>query len=605
QLARWNDTGMGYDPAAATIPQLLAGPVQRHPAAVALRRGPRSLTYAELEALSNRLAHALRARGISRGQLVGLCLERSPEMLVAQLAILKAGAAYVPLDPAFPAERLAYMAQDAQLALLLTQSSLTGLLPWPRERTLLVDADAALLAAQPDSPPPADELAARPEDAAYVIYTSGSTGRPKGVVVPHRAVVNFLLSMARAPGLSASDRLLAVTTLSFDIAVLELLLPLSVGAQIVLASRDEAMDGQALCALLLSSQATVMQATPATWRMLVEAGWAGSPAFKALIGGEPLPPDLAAQLLERCGQLWNMYGPTETTVWSTIMRITDARDITIGRPIANTQVHILDPRGQPCPIGVPGEICIGGDGVTLGYLRRPELTAERFIDDPWRPGARLYRTGDRGRWRHDGLLEHHGRMDFQVKVRGYRIELGEIEANLATHPQVARNVVIVREDRPGDARLVAYVVPRDEMPGAQALREHLRQSLPEYMLPQHYVQLQAIPLLPNGKIDRKALPAPTEASADASAPVRDAAAPRTPAEAAFFDLGGHSLLAMRAVGEMEAALGSRIPVRRLIFETLAQIAASMAPEAAPPPRRSWLDRLPRSRRARARASVED
>jgi Acyl-CoA synthetases (AMP-forming)/AMP-acid ligases II len=235
---------------------------------------------------------------------------------------------------------------------------------------------------------------------------------------------------------------------------------------------------------------------------------------------------------------------------------------------------------------VPGEICIGGDGVTLGYLRRPELTAERFIDDPWRPGARLYRTGDRGRWRHDGLLEHHGRMDFQVKVRGYRIELGEIEANLATHPQVARNVVIVREDRPGDARLVAYVVPRDEMPGAQALREHLRQSLPEYMLPQHYVQLQAIPLLPNGKIDRKALPAPTEASADASAPVRDAAAPRTPAEAAvaeiwkrllgiehvspsdnFFDLGGHSLLAMRAVGEMEAALGSRIPVRRLIFES--------------------------------------
>ncbi|UZG49710.1 non-ribosomal peptide synthetase/type I polyketide synthase [Caldimonas thermodepolymerans] len=617
QLARWNDTGMGYDPAAATIPQLLAGPVQRHPAAVALRRGPRSLTYAELEALSNRLAHALRARGISRGQLVGLCLERSPEMLVAQLAILKAGAAYVPLDPAFPAERLAYMAQDAQLALLLTQSSLTGLLPWPRERTLLVDADAALLAAQPDSPPPADELAARPEDAAYVIYTSGSTGRPKGVVVPHRAVVNFLLSMARAPGLSASDRLLAVTTLSFDIAVLELLLPLSVGAQIVLASRDEAMDGQALCALLLSSQATVMQATPATWRMLVEAGWAGSPAFKALIGGEPLPPDLAAQLLERCGQLWNMYGPTETTVWSTIMRITDARDITIGRPIANTQVHILDPRGQPCPIGVPGEICIGGDGVTLGYLRRPELTAERFIDDPWRPGARLYRTGDRGRWRHDGLLEHHGRMDFQVKVRGYRIELGEIEANLATHPQVARNVVIVREDRPGDARLVAYVVPRDEMPGAQALREHLRQSLPEYMLPQHYVQLQAIPLLPNGKIDRKALPAPTEASADASAPVRDAAAPRTPAEAAvaeiwkrllgiehvspsdnFFDLGGHSLLAMRAVGEMEAALGSRIPVRRLIFETLAQLAETSTTTEPPrhartadTPRKPWFNRL--------------
>ena len=593
ELERWNSTRSTSDELALPVDRLLAAQALRTPGATALRCNGKQLGYAELEARTNRLAHELRSHGVGRGALVGLCVERSLEMVVAQLAILKSGAAYVPLDPAFPAERLAYMAEDAGLALLVTESALTALLPWPRERSVLLDVDAARIAARPASALPADELSARPEDAAYVIYTSGSTGRPKGVVVPHRAVVNFLLSMAREPGLSSSDRLLAVTTLSFDIAVLELLLPLTVGAQVVLASRDEAVDGQALCALLLSSQATVMQATPATWRMLIEAGWAGSSAFKALIGGEALPADLAEQLIARTGELWNMYGPTETTVWSTCCRVASLdAGISIGQPIANTQVHILDERLQPCPIGVPGEICIGGDGVTLGYLHRPELTAERFVDDPWRPGARLYRTGDRGRWRHDGLLEHQGRMDFQVKVRGYRIELGEIETTLAAHPQVARTVVIVREDRPGDARLVAYVVPRGQMAPAHDLREHLRQSLPDYMLPQHYVSLDAIPLLPNGKIDRKSLPVPSDG---AVAHDTSFAAPRTEAEIAvaeiwqrllgidqvgladnFFDLGGHSLLAMRAVGEMERVLGARISVRRMIFETLGQIAAANA-----------------------------
>jgi amino acid adenylation domain-containing protein len=623
ELDRWNATDTTGHDTALTVDRLLAGQAQRTPAVSALRCGGQQLSYAELDARSNRLAHELRSHGISRGALVGLCVERSIEMVVTQLAILKAGAAYVPLDPAFPAERLAYMADDARLALLVTEAALTSLLPWPRERTLLLDGDAARIASRPATAVPADELAARPDDPAYVIYTSGSTGRPKGVVVPHRAVVNFLLSMAREPGLTSSDRLLAVTTLSFDIAVLELLLPLTVGAQVVLASRDDAIDGQALCSLLLSSQATVMQATPATWRMLIEAGWAGSPAFKALIGGEALPADLAAQLLERTGELWNMYGPTETTVWSTCCKVSSLdAGISIGRPIANTQVHILDERLQPCPIGVPGEICIGGDGVTLGYLHRPELTADRFIDDPWRPGAKLYRTGDRGRWRHDGMLEHQGRMDFQVKVRGYRIELGEIETTLASHPQVARTVVIVREDRPGDARLVAYVVPRGDTPQPHALREHLRLSLPDYMLPQHFVAIDAIPLLPNGKIDRKALPAPTDAG-----PIHDATfvAPHTEAQIAiadiwkrllaidqvalsdnFFDLGGHSLLAMRAVGEMEPILGCRIPVRRMIFETLAQLAADATPapqtaaaSAQPPAAKPWFNRLLNAVGARA------
>jgi len=293
--------------------------------------------------------------------------------------------------------------------------------------------------------------------------------------------VNFLLGMARTPGLTASDRLVAVTTLSFDIAALELLLPLTVGAEIVLAGREVATDGHALRALLESSKATVMQATPSTWRMLLEAGWQGTPEFKVLVGGEGLPQDLAHHLLDRCAQLWNMYGPTETTVWSTCWNVERAsRGITIGQPIANTQVHVLDERLQPRPIGVPGEIYIGGSGVTLGYLNRAELTAERFIADPFGPaGARLYRTGDRGRWRHDGLLEHLGRLDFQVKVRGYRIELGEIEANLMHHPALVRAVVITREDRPGDVRLVAYVVPRA---GHSRAEHHRTARLPRHDL---------------------------------------------------------------------------------------------------------------------------
>jgi acyl-coenzyme A synthetase/AMP-(fatty) acid ligase/acyl carrier protein len=402
--------------------------------------------------------------------------------------------------------------------------------------------------------------------------------------------------MAREPGLGAADRLVAVTTLSFDIAVLELLLPLWVGAQVVLASREQAGDGHALRELIESSAATVMQATPATWRMLIEAGWRGSPGFKALIGGEALPPDLAAQLLERTGELWNMYGPTETTVWSTCWRVQAPQDgISIGRPIANTSVWILDENRQMCPIGVPGEIYIGGEGVTLGYLNRPELTAERFVADPFSevPGARLYRTGDRGRWRANGLLEHMGRLDFQVKVRGYRIELGEIESALGAHEGVGRCVVITREDEPGDVRLVAYVVPRGEMPAAGSLREHLKAGLPDYMVPQHFVQLEAIPLLPNGKIDRKALPRPVDSGHAAAAGFE---APVTPAEVAlariwsevlrvdrvsatdnFFDLGGHSLLVMRVIVGMEKEEGLKLNPRQFVFESLRQIAAGATP----------------------------
>ena len=624
-LARFNATEADYD-RAARIESLIARQVLATPDAIAVTSRAEHVTYRDLDRRASSLALDLRRRGVNRGDLVGLSCGRGAHMLVGLYGILKAGAAYVPMDPAYPAERLAYMAEDAALALLITDAASEAAVAWSPDRTVVLDRDAAALASHPATSVLPDPLRdATPDDPAYVIYTSGSTGKPKGVVVPHRAVVNFLSSMARQPGVTAADRLVAVTTLSFDIAALELLLPLTVGAEIVLASREQASDGQLLRALLESSQATVLQATPATWRMVIEAGWAGSPTLKALVGGETLPADLALQLLARCGQAWNMYGPTETTIWSTCWKVeAPERGIFIGRPIANTQVHILDERRQVCPIGVPGEICIGGDGVTLGYHNRPDLTAERFLPDPFGsvPGAGLYRTGDRGRWRAVGLLEHLGRMDSQVKVRGHRIELGEIESNLATHAHVAQTVVIVREDQPGDVRLVAYVVASDGIPTAGELREHLRTTLPEYMLPQHYVQLEAIPRLPNGKIDRKGLPEPAATEAGPARSRRTA--PRTETEVAiasiwsellgvsdieaadnFFDLGGHSLLAMRAVDQIHKRFGRQVHVRHLVFETLEQMASGLedapptvpvAPEAADMDKASdgrsgWLDRL--------------
>jgi amino acid adenylation domain-containing protein len=609
-LASWNATAVDHG-VASCVHRLVEAQVTRTPQAVAVvQPGTGRLTYAELDSRANRVARLLRTRGIGRGALVGICIERGIDMVVAQLACLKAGAAYVPLDPAYPAERLTGMAADSQLALLLTESSLVHVIDWPRERSVRLDIDAMAIAAQSDSTLAAElDLDARADDPAYVIYTSGSTGVPKGVVVPHRAVTNFLASMAREPGFAAGDRLLAVTTLSFDIAVLELLLPLSVGACTIVADREQALDADALAALIDGHGVNVMQATPSTWRMLVDAGWRGTDGFKALVGGEALRQDLAEQLLARTTELWNMYGPTETTVWSTCWRVDrPERGIAIGRPIANTQVHVLDARGEPCPIGVPGEIHIGGAGVALGYLRRPELTAERFIAD-----GTVYRTGDLGRWHEDGQLEHLGRLDFQVKVRGHRIELGEIETNLASHPQLAQAVVIVREDQPGDARLVAYIVGKGVLPTAHELREALRRRLPDYMVPQHFVPLDAVPLLPNGKIDRHMLPAPDAGSAERR---HDAhfTPPSTEQEIAiariwsgllgideisttdnFFDLGGHSLLAMRAITDIERELGVRLGVRRLIFETLAQISITSSDGPAQPrletKPRGWLDRV--------------
>ena len=574
QLAAFNATVAAY-PQDARVEHLIAAQARRTPQAVAVVSGGTELTYQALDARANAVALTLAQRGVGPGQLVGMACGRNEHLLVGMLGILKTGAGYVPLDPAFPAERLAYMRADAGLRWIVSDRSVSD---------TLVAGDSTVL--RVDDLPPAEHGPVQQEDTsapAYVIYTSGSTGKPKGVVVPQRAVVNFLASMAQAPGLAASDRLVAVTTSSFDIAVLELLLPLMLGARVILADRDTVLDGAALMALIDRHQATVMQATPSGWRLLLEAGWQGRPEFKALVGGEGLPDDLAQQLLARTRELWNMYGPTETTVWSTCWRVQSGRRaISIGSPIANTDVHVLDANLQSCPIGVAGELFIGGDGVASGYLNRPDLSEERFIADPRRLGHRMYRTGDRGRWCNDGLLEHLGRLDFQVKVRGYRIELGEIEAALQTHPSVDQVVVVAREDTPGDVRLVAYVVSRGPAASAEALRDHLRHSLPEYMVPQHVATIERLPLTPNGKIDRKALPRP---ELELAVVGKSRLAPRTPLEQQvlgameqvlnlpglslrddFFALGGHSLLAAKLTARLNKELGSNLPLRS-IFET--------------------------------------
>lgn len=553
----------------------------RTPDSVAVVASGRSLTYQELEHRANAIANVLRQRGVGVGSLVGICLGRSVDMLPAMLGVLKAGAGYVPLDPGFPADRLQFYAEDAGLAQVITEREHAELAGLPRGRQLRVDDDAALISAASQVDPKVDV----PEDAtAYVIYTSGSTGKPKGVVLPQRAVCNFLQSMRHTPGMTAQDVILAVTTLSFDIAVLELWLPLTVGAKIILAQREQVVDGRVLARLLDEHPVTLMQATPTTWQLLLEAGWKPRAGLKALCGGEALPPNVAQELTKGGVDLWNMYGPTETTVWSTVAQVkAPIGRIHIGRPIDNTQVWILDEALRPVPVGAEGEICIGGEGVATGYHNRPDLTAEKFIPDTLGavPGKRIYRTGDLGRWTPEGVIEHLGRMDFQVKIRGYRIELGEIEARLLAQPGVARAVATVREDAPGDKRLVAYVVPKA---GAQldglALRTALQSGVPDYMVPQHIAAIEQLPLLPNGKVDRKSLPAisldnPAHGADGYVAPVTDVELALVPIWEDvlgtrpigvlddFYSLGGDSILAARLMARIEEATGHQLPLEAL------------------------------------------
>ncbi len=560
----------------------------RSPDAPAVDDGTHSLTYRQLNARANQIARQLRDLGVGPELLVGLYLHRSVNLLAALLGILKAGGAYVPLDPAYPTDRLAMMLDDAHPAVVVTEDSLRETLPATDSACLVLDGHPPTSASIPDDNLPAG---ATPANLAYVIYTSGSTGKPKGVEISHAALANLLASMRTILGIEPDDALLALTTLSFDIAALELLLPLVSGARVELVDRETAADASGLMERLRDAEIRFIQATPATWRMLLDAGWRGKPGLTMLCGGEAMPRALADRLLDRGGTLWNVYGPTETTIWSSAWRVEPGDGpISIGKPIANTQLYVLNPVLEPVPPGVTGELYIGGVGLARGYRGRPALTAERFVPDPFarRPGARLYRTGDLARWRPDGTLECLGRVDHQVKIRGFRIELGEIESALSAHPAVRQAVVITREYAPDDFRLVAYLTAHENAPAVAELRRYLKIILPDYMIPSAFVSLESIPKTPNGKVDRASLPAPEGGRSASVAFV----APRSPIEELlagvwssvlgverigafdnFFDLGGHSLLATQVASRLRDAIGLDLPLREFFGDpTIAGVA---------------------------------
>ncbi|MEG4119048.1 amino acid adenylation domain-containing protein [Microcoleus sp. N9_B4] len=501
------------------IHKLVEFQVRQTPNAIAAIFKAEQITYQELNNKANQLAHYLKSLGVNSETLIGVCVDRSLNMLIGLLGVLKAGSAYVPLDPTYPEDRLAFMLEDSQLPLLLSQTHLLSSLP-KRNGMRVVCLDSDWQKIEQFSQDNLDSEVT-PDDLAYTIYTSGSTGKPKGVQIIHRAVVNLLLSMKQEPGLTERDVLLAVTTISFDIAVLELFLPLIVGARVVIVSRAVAIDPMKLSKTITESGATVLQATPATWKMLLAVNWQGDRNLKILCGGEPLNRHLANQLLERSSSLWNMYGPTETTIWSTIHQVESGEEtIPIGRPILNTQIYLFKyPRHshndnlELVTDGSDGEIYIGGMGIARGYLNRPEITEERFIDDNFNnePGGRLYKTGDLGRYLPDGNIAIIGRSDYQVKIQGHRIELKDVEAACFDNPAVKDVVVVVSNDAHGHDYLVAYVVLNSQVlkQSSAGFRAMLKEKLPDYMIPALVVFMDALPLTPNCKVDRQALPAPT------------------------------------------------------------------------------------------------
>ena len=577
----------------ASLPELVEAQVRRSPEATALMYRDEEISYRELNGRANQLATELKSRGVGPDRLVGVCLDRTPDLLVALLAVLKAGGAYVPLDPAYPPDRIDYMLTDSGAGLLITHSAIADRLGERPGEVVVIDRDWPQISRHDtaDRPP-----RAHPDHLAYVIYTSGSTGRPKGVMVPHAGLVNFLQAMLIEPGLRAEDTLAAVTTFSFDIAGLEFYLPLLAGGRVVLVARDEAADGDRLAARLRAANATVLQATPSTWQLLLDAGWSAPPGFRALCGGEALPPDLAERMVAAGATVWNLYGPTETTIWSSrhqVETVTAGAPVPLGRPIEQTQLYVVDGTLRRVPQGAAGELGIGGRGVVRGYLCRPGLTAERFVPDPFgEPGARMYRTGDLVRLRRHGELEFLGRIDNQVKVRGFRIELGEIESALREHEGVREAAVVAREDRPGDKRLVAHVTPVEGSDGLErALRDRLSTRLPDYMMPAMFMFHDGLPRTPNGKIDRNALPAP---DGDRPEVATDYVAPRTPLERQiaemfaralgvdrvglrddFFELGGHSLLAAKLLAGLRQDFHVELQLQSLFFTPTVENIASI------------------------------
>jgi amino acid adenylation domain-containing protein len=581
-LIDWNATALEY-PKTESLADLVEAQVERSPDAIAVIYGDTAISYRELNARANQLARELVKHGVHEGSIAGLCVERSIDMMIALLAVIKSGGSYLPLDPAYPPARLGYMMADSEMDVLITQRSLLPSVSAFCGPAIQLDADDWKTNSRANL-----GVAVSGESLAYIIYTSGSTGRPKGVRIPRRALMNVLWSTQQKLQLSTADRWLAIITISFDMAAPEIWLPWIVGATTVVGGRDVAADGDQLRELIAKHDITVLHATPATWSILFLSGWQGKRDLTAMTGGEQLSQQLAARLIESVGPVWNFYGPTETTVWCTAFRVEDPEQpVLIGRPAGNTRCYILDQQHEPQPTGIIGELYVAGDGVAQGYQNNPELTRERFIRDPFDStgDGRMYRTGDLARYHADGNIECLGRADDQVKLRGFRIELGEIADALRQHSHIRQAEVILREDIPGDRRLVAYVVPGGEMVSTAELREYLKQSLPEYMIPSAYVSLASLPLTPSGKIDRRALPAPhvgVYLQRDRRRPsnaVQDELV-RLWQELLnvqfvgitddFFELGGHSLLAAEMMQRVAAMFGGKPPLSVLFEEPTIQ-----------------------------------
>ncbi|CAI6299770.1 nonribosomal peptide synthetase DhbF [Bacillus subtilis] len=588
-ISKWNETAKSEK--LVSLQDMFEKQAVLTPERIALMCDDIQVNYRKLNEEANRLARLLIEKGIGPEQFVALALPRSPEMVVSMLGVLKTGAAYLPLDPEFPADRISYMLEDAKPSCIITTEEIAASLPDNLAVPELVLDQAVTQEIIKRYSPENPDVSVSLDHPAYIIYTSGSTGRPKGVVVTQKSLNNFLLSMKEAFSLGEEDRLLAVTTVAFDISALELYLPLISGARIVIARKETIREPQALAQMIENFDINIMQATPTLWHALVTSEPEKLRGLRVLVGGEALPSGLLQALQDLHCSVTNLYGPTETTIWSAAAFLEEGLQGVppIGKPIWNTQVYVLDNGLQPVPPGVVGELYIAGTGLARGYFHRPDLTAERFVADPYGPpGTRMYRTGDQARWRADGSLDYIGRADHQIKIRGFRIELGEIDAVLANHPHIEQAAVVVREDQPGDKRLAAYVVADTAIDTAE-LRRYMGASLPDYMVPAAFVEMDELPLTPNGKLDRKALPAP-----DFSTSVSDRA-PRTPQEEilcdlfaevlglarvgiddSFFELGGHSLLAARLMSRIREVMGAELGIAKLFDEpTVAGLAAHL------------------------------
>ncbi|MEG7378241.1 amino acid adenylation domain-containing protein [Bacillus subtilis] len=585
-LKTWNDTGKTYP--YTCFHELFEQQAKKTPDRAAVSYENQTLTYRELDERSTQLAIYLQAHGVGPDRLTGIYVDRSLDMLVGLLAVLKAGGAYVPLDPSYPAERLEYMLEDSEVSITLTTSELVNTLSWSGVKTALLDQDWDEIA-HTASDRKVLTRTVTPENLAYVIYTSGSTGKPKGVMIPHKALTNFLVSMGETPGLSPEDNMLAVTTYCFDIAALELYLPLIKGAHCHICQTEHTKDVEKLKQDIQTIKPTVMQATPATWKMLFYSGWENEERVKILCGGEALPETLKRYFLHTGSEAWNMFGPTETTIWSAVQRIDEeCSHATIGRPIANTQIYITDSQLAPVPAGVPGELCIAGDGVAKGYYKKPELTNTRFIDSPFESGSKLYRTGDMARWLPGGRIEYIGRIDNQVKIRGFRIELGDIESRLSEHPGIQECVVVAAEEN-GMDKLAAYYTAKhaNTSLAARELRHYVKDALPAYMVPSYFIQIDHMPLTPNGKIDRNRL---KNSGLTAKHSKEREISPKNIQDAVlaiwqdvlkmtdieredgFFDVGGDSLLAVTVADRIKHELSCEFSVTDLFeYSTIKNI----------------------------------